>query len=145
MLDYTLSDEYRGIIWAGAGRAGKTWGAVHAGMIHGMSYNRPVQALLGGKDVDTIRGNVDEPIFHFAKRLRLPCKYIGNPTSYRIGRQVWEVRGLQDSQSYRRIQGREYAFVFIDELTNVHPDAWDMDTAPSCGPNRSFTTNSSRT
>ena len=95
-------------------------------MLHGMQYDRPIQQLLGGKDVDTIRGNVDEPIFHWAKELGQPCKYIGNPTHYQIGKQRWEVRGLADSQSYRRIQGREYAGVMIDELTNVHPDAWDM-------------------
>ena len=122
-----IQSDRRGVIWAGSAGSGKTWGAALAMILHGLRFRpRPVLMLLGGKDVGTIRGNLAEPIEHWADLLNLDYRYSPGGSVYRIDNITWELRGLQDAQSYRRIQGRTYYGALIDELPNIHRDAWDM-------------------
>ena len=126
-LNSILNSSQRGLIWAGSTGSGKTWGAALAMLLHGMSFSpRPALMLLGGRDVTTVRGNLAEPIERWADQLGLQCHYSAGGSVYRIANIIWEVRGLLDGQSYRRIQGRTYYGALIDELPNVHRDAWDM-------------------
>lgn len=124
-MSHVLNSPHRFVIWPGSGGAGKTWGAVLAMMYHALQYPRPLM-LLGGKSADVIMGNLGEPMYHWADVLGLGCVEQGAPRGYVTGPITWEVRGLADAQSYRRIQGRTYHGAIIDELTNIHPDAWDM-------------------
>ena len=124
-VEAVLYSPYRGVAWAGAAGAGKSWGAALAMLLHAQRFEAPL-VLLGGQAIDTLRGNLAPPLEHWARRLGLSYRYIGNPPAFRIGTAEFELRGLQDADSCRRIQGRNYCGAFVDELTACHPDSWDM-------------------
>ena len=113
------------LLLPGGAGSGKTFGAT-LGLVLRSQIPSIYPRLVTGLDLSTVVGNTRPGIEHWCDAIGLSFRYHPNPATYFVGGVPIEIRGLADESSYKRIQGRTYVDVLIDELTTVAETAWDM-------------------